>query len=143
MKTTDPRNIAGIIGGKCIRLISFLIIPFAFTVDALINIPGQPSVSCQDFQAFAAEGQIVEAQCGIVQGFVAQTCGCAAPDGMTPTSSPVAGSLPTSSLNPGPSAAESEQSSNSGSSSTLLAPSCVFVMVLSTIATMAFSFLTE
>lgn len=61
----------------------------------MIDFPGQASVSCQGFQALAVQGKIDETQCGILQGFVAETCGCMDPDDISPTSSPVADSVPT------------------------------------------------
>jgi hypothetical protein len=104
--------------------------PPSTSVDAMIDFPSQPSVSCGGFQALAVQGRIDEAQCGIVQGFVADTCGCMHPDDIPPTSSPVAGSVPTADITP--------TASTAGIAAPT--PSGVTVM-LSAIATMVLGFL--
>lgn len=54
-------------------------------VNTTINLPGQSSMSCGELQELATKGQIDASQCGIIQGFVGQQCGCKHSDDVTPT----------------------------------------------------------
>lgn len=59
-------------------------IPRYDLADETIDFPNQPSISCGNLEALADQGTVDEAQCGIVQGFVKEVCGCIHPDETDP-----------------------------------------------------------
>lgn len=54
----------------------------ANAADAIVEIPGQPSRTCDAIQTSATLGDIPENECALVQGFVLDKCGCSAPEGI-------------------------------------------------------------
>ena len=47
------------------------------SVNTTISLPGrQSSITCSELEKLAGKGKIDASQCGIMQGFVGQLCGC-------------------------------------------------------------------
>ena len=59
--------------------------------DGIVNVPGQPLISCADLQMVALDGFIPENFCPLLPTVTGVTCGCApAAPAIAPTDAPVA-----------------------------------------------------